>query len=727
MRYLKSTYESMKLTNTEYDPRERIDELTLKLIEANSAYHTDDAPIMSDYEFDQLRLELIKLEKLYPQFKHENSPTDKVGGDTARGFRKVKHAQVMLSLDNAFNNEDIEEFEKRIKRFLGLDDDYSITYVAETKLDGLAISLTYMEGVLVQAATRGGGDIGEDVTENVNTIKSIPKRLEGSPEFMEIRGEVFMEKADFEQLNKTQKVLINKAKEEGKKNLPKLYLNPRNAAAGSLRQLDPEITRSRNLSFFAHGWGKLSAPLGNNIWEAINQLNSMGMPVIEDRALCKGSSDLISYYNNVLVKRADLPFDIDGVVYKVNDLGLQERLGSSSTSPRWAIAYKLPPEKVWTTLEDIEIQVGRTGALSPVGKLKEVSVGGVKVSSVTLHNEDFINALDSRGETIRDGKEIKIGDTVEVYRSGDVIPRISDVDLTKRPADSKSFVFPENCPVCGNIVVRPEGDAIHRCTAEYECEAQVLGKLQYFVSIDGLNFDGLGIKMIKQFYDRKFPDTGERWIENPGDIFQLEKNLKAKNINLAEEENWGERSVQELFSEIERKKTVSLAKLLTAIGIRHLGSKNSQLVADHYQTWDNFKSAVDKATEGDEEAREDLVSIGGLGEVIANSVIETFQNQVFNEWIAKLISELTFTSPQSDLTENTPVSGKSLVFTGKLEQMTRKEAQVKAESLGARVYSAVSKNIDLVIAGPGSGSKSKKANELGITIISEQEWLDLIS
>ncbi len=727
MRYLKSTYESMKLTNTKYDPRERIDELTLKLIEANSAYHTDDAPIMSDYEFDQLRLELIKLEKLYPQFKHENSPTDKVGGDTARGFRKVKHAQVMLSLDNAFNNEDIKEFEKRIKRFLGLDDDYSITYVAETKLDGLAISLTYMEGVLVQAATRGGGDIGEDVTENVNTIKSIPKRLEGSPEFMEIRGEVFMEKADFEQLNKTQKVLINKAKEEGKKNLPKLYLNPRNAAAGSLRQLDPEITRSRNLSFFAHGWGKLSAPLGNNIWEAINQLNSMGMPVIEDRALCKGSSDLISYYNNVLVKRADLPFDIDGVVYKVNDLGLQERLGSSSTSPRWAIAYKLPPEKVWTTLEDIEIQVGRTGALSPVGKLKEVSVGGVKVSSVTLHNEDFINALDSRGETIRDGKEIKIGDTVEVYRSGDVIPRISDVDLTKRPADSKSFVFPENCPVCGNIVVRPEGDAIHRCTAEYECEAQVLGKLQYFVSIDGLNFDGLGIKMIKQFYDRKFPDTGERWIENPGDIFLLEENLKSKGINLEEEENWGERSVQELFSEIERKKTVSLAKLLTAIGIRHLGSKNSQLVADHYQTWENFKLAVDKAAEGDEEAWEDLVSIGGLGEIIAKSIIETFQNQVFNEWIAKLIPELTFTSPQSDLTENTPVSGKSLVFTGKLEQMTRKEAQVKAESLGARVYSAVSKNIDLVIAGPGSGSKSKKANELGITIISEQEWLDLIS
>ncbi len=707
----------MKLTNTVDYPKHRIDELTLLLTRANSAYHTDDAPIMSDYEFDQQRLELIKLENLYPQFKHENSPTGKVGSDTARGFRKVKHAQVMLSLDNAFNNEDIEEFEKRIRRFLGLDDDYSITYVAETKLDGLAISLTYMEGVLVQAATRGGGDIGEDVTENVSTIRSIPKRLESGPEFMEIRGEVFMEKADFEQLNEAQKVLIDKAKEEGKKNLPKLYLNPRNAAAGSLRQLDPEITRSRNLSFLAHGWGKVSAPLGNNIWEAINQLKSMGMPVIEDRALCNGSSDLISYYNNVLVKRADLPFDIDGVVYKVNDLGLQERLGSSSTSPRWAIAYKLPPEKVWTTLEDIEIHVGRTGALSPVGKLKEVSVGGVKVSSVTLHNEDFINALDSRGETIRDGKEIKIGDTVEVYRSGDVIPRISDVDLTKRPADSKSFVFPKNCPVCGNVVVRPEGDAIHRCTAEYGCEAQVLGKMLYFVSIDGLNFDGLGIKMIKQFYDRKFPDTGERWIESPGDIFLLEENLKAKNINLAEEENWGERSVQELFSEIERKKTVSLAKLLTAIGIRHLGSKNSQLVADHYQTWENFKLAVDKAAEEDEEAKEDLISIGGLGEVIANSVIDTFQNRVFNEWIAKLIPELTFTNPQSDLTESTPVSGKSLVFTGKLEQMTRKEAQVKAESLGARVYSAVSKNIDLVIAGPGSGSKSTKANELGITMI----------
>ena len=718
---------ALELINSNTKPKHIIDDLTRKLEEANTAYHVNDSPIIPDYEFDRLRLELLKLENLYPDFKHENSPTERVGAGTARGFRKVRHAQLMLSLDNAFSNEDIEDFEKRIKRLLSLEEDYSIKYVAETKLDGLAISLTYMEGVLVQAATRGGGDIGEDVTENVRTITSIPSQLENSPEFMEVRGEVYMEKVDFEELNNRQQVLINKAKEEGKKILPKLYLNPRNAAAGSLRQLDSEITKSRNLSFLAHGWGKISAPLGKNLWEAINNLHGMGMPVIQDRSICEGSKDLVAYYESVLNKRADLPFDIDGVVFKVNDFSLQERLGNSSTSPRWAIAYKLPPEKVWTTLEDIEIQVGRTGSLSPVGKLKPVLVGGVTVSSVTLHNEDFINGLDSKGDVIRDGKDICIGDTVEVYRSGDVIPRIADVDLTKREKGSTKFIFPNSCPVCKNEVVRPEGDSIYRCTGEYECEAQVLGKLQYFISIDGFNFDGLGTKIIKQFYFREFEGTGKRWIETPGDIFLLEKNLKAHGIELAEEENWGERSTQELFAEIERKRNVSFAKFLTALGIRYLGSKNSQLLADHYQTWEHLSDAVSKAVEREGEAWEELISIGGLGEVIANSLIETFQNPVFQKWINRLVPELVFEDPQVGDQEATPVSGKSLVFTGKLEQMTRKEAQIKAEALGARVYSAVSKNIDLVIAGPGSGSKSKKANELGVKIITEQEWLDLVN
>ena len=709
------------------NPKQIIADLTRRLEEANTAYHVNDSPIITDYEFDRLRLELIKLEKLYPDYKHENSPTDRVGAGTARGFRKVKHAQLMLSLDNAFSNEDIIDFEKRIKRLLSLAEDYAIKYVAETKLDGLALSLTYMDGVLVQAATRGGGDIGEDVTKNVNTIEAIPKRLENCPELMEIRGEVYMEKVDFEELNYQQQGLIDKALVEGRKNPPKLYLNPRNAAAGSLRQLDPEITKSRNLSFLAHGWGKISSPLGKNLWEAINNLNDMGMPVIQDRSVCVGSKDLVVYYESVLNKRANLPFDIDGVVFKVNDFTLQERLGNSSTSPRWAIAYKLPPEKVWTTLEDIEIQVGRTGSLSPVGKLKPVKVGGVSVSSVTLHNEDFINGRDSKGEVIRDGKDIRIGDSVEVYRSGDVIPRIADVDLTKRAKGSTRFVFPEKCPVCQNEVVRPAGDSIHRCIGEYECEAQVLGKLQYFISIDGFNFDGLGTKMIKQFYSRKFAGNGQRWIESPGDIFLLARNLEINGIVLAEEENWGERSTRELFSEIERKRNVSLAKFLTALGIRYLGAKNSQLLADHYQTWDGFSDAIAKAREREGEAWEELISIGGLGEVIANSLITTFQNPVFQKWINRLVPELVFEDPQVIDLEATPIAGKSLVFTGKLELMTRKEAQIRAESLGARVYSAVSKNIDLVIAGPGSGSKSKKANELGVKLISEQEWLDLIN
>ncbi len=723
---MNETLKNLGLNNSNTHPKDEIDDLVQRLREANTAYHDKDSPIIPDADFDRLKLELIKLEKQYPEFKHANSPTEKVGGGTARGFKKVKHKQIMLSLDNAFTNEDLDHFEKRIKRLLNLEEEYSIKYVAETKIDGLAISLTYEDGVMVQAATRGGGDIGEDVTENVLTIKSIPKQLKNCPGEMEVRGEVYMTKAEFEELNKKQQLLRDKAKEEGKKNLPKLYLNPRNAAAGSLRQLDPEITRSRNLSFLAHGWGKISAPLGDNQWEAINNLNVMGMPVIQDREICEGSKSLISYYERVLNKRTDLPFDIDGVVFKVNDFNLQERLGNSTTFPRWAIAYKLPPEKVWTTLEDIEIQVGRTGSLSPVGKLKPVKVGGVTVSSVTLHNEDFINGFDSKGDVIRNGKDIRIGDTVEVYRSGDVIPRISDVDLTKRNNDSSKFEFPKFCPVCQNEVVRPEGDSIYRCTGEYECKAQVLGKLQYFVSIDGLNFDGLGTKMIKQFYERKIESTGDRWIANPGDIFLLEKNLDEHGIALAEEENWGERSTEELFSEIERKRTVSFSKLLTALGIRYLGSKNSQLLADHYQTWEKFTEAVSKAREREGEAWEELISIGGLGEVIANSLVATFHNPVFQEWIDKLVPQLEFENPQEIDFDATPVSGKSLVFTGKLEQMTRKEAQIKAESLGARVYSAVSKNIDLVIAGPGSGSKSKKANDLGVEIITEEEWLDLI-
>ncbi len=720
-------FEAQKQIDSENKFKQRIDELTRLIEEANTAYHDNDTPIMEDPEYDQLKLELIKLERLYPQYKHLNSPTDKVGGGTKKGFRKVKHAQKMLSLDNAFANEDIVEFEKRIKRFLGLEEEYVMHYVAETKLDGLALSLTYMDGVLIQAATRGGGEEGEDVTNNVLTIRSIPTRLKSGLGLMEVRGEVFMEKDEFAELNKKQKELIKRIEDEGKKTSLKPYLNPRNAAAGSIRQLDREITRSRNLSFLAHGWGKLSTPLGNHLWDAMNNLESMGIPVIKDRKVCKGSKDLVAYYESVLHKRSDLPFDIDGVVFKVNDLSLQQRLGNSTTSPRWAIAYKLPPEKVWTTLEDIEIQVGRTGSLSPVGKLKKVMVGGVNVSSVTLHNEDFINGFDSKGDIIRDGKDIRIGDTVEVYRSGDVIPRIADVDISKRKRESPKFTFPDRCPVCNSEVVRPEGEAIHRCTGEYKCEAQVLGKLQYFVSIDGLNFDGLGTKMITQLYHRKFEGNGRRWLENPGDIFRLEKNLIANEIVLADEEHWGERSTQELFAEIERKRTVSLSKLLTALGIRHLGSKNSQHLADHYQTWDKFSEALSKASSREGESWDELTSIGGLGETIANSLIESFQNPVFQVWLDSLIPELAILDPQLSDQEATAISGKSLVFTGKLEKMTRKEAQIKAESLGARVYSAVSKNIDLVIAGPGSGSKSKKANELGVKVINEEDWLELIS
>ena len=704
-----------------------IQELQEELNTANQAYHGQDNPIMPDHEFDQKLLQLKRLETRYPKYRKKTSPTQTVGWKPTRGFRKIKHHKAMLSLENAFEEQDLFNFEDRIRRFLTLNDKRKLVFVAEPKIDGLAISLTYKKGILVQAATRGGGQEGEDVTDNVFTIENVPKTLkECSLDLMEIRGEVFMLHEHFEELNTYQQSLIDKAEMEGKTAQIKKFINPRNAAAGALRQIDSSETKKRKLSFFCHGWGELSEPIADTIWDSMEYLKNCGLPVVQYQEKCIGINAVIGYYQTINSRRPEISYDIDGIVIKLDEISLHSRLGSSSNSPRWAIAYKFPPEKVWTVLEDIEIQVGRTGALAPVGKLKPVYVGGVTVSNVTLHNEDYIRGLDSKKKPIRGGKEIQIGDTVEIYRSGDVIPKISDVDDTKRPKNSRPYQFPNSCPICGYPVSRVEGDSVIRCTNEFECEAQLLGRLQYFVSMEGFQFDGLGGTIIKQFYDQTFPKTGQKWVQSPGDIFKLKQNLEKNEINLNEERGWNEKSVENLFSEIENKREVSLDRLITSLGVRYLGAQNSQRLASHFQSWKQLYAALVHCSDGEEKLLSELSNIEGFGEVMATSILENFKNPIFLEWLDRLIPELTIRDYKLAVAENSEINGLGIVFTGKLEKMTRKEAKIKAESLGARMYNTVSKNVDMVVAGPGSGKKSKEAEELGIRIVSEEEWIELI-
>jgi len=734
-----------------------IDALTAELVEANKAYHELDNPIIPDDEFDRKLAQLRRLEVLYPQFKKVKSPTDTVGGQPSKGFQKVKHAEAMLSLDNAFESEDILDFEERIRRVLNLNKSVQLKYVAEPKIDGLAISLTYKKGILVQAATRGGGVEGEDVTENVYKIDSIPKNLVDFPiDFIEVRGEVFMNRNDFDELNYELQKLIDFANKK-EINPIKLYINPRNAAAGTLRQKtvetekktkarkkEKEKTKARywvkkqwankqletlkgRLSFFCHGWGGVSNPFAESQWSALNLLNKFGIPVVKERQLCQSVDDIFDYYEKIIKQRPYFSYEIDGIAVKLDDLNLHSRLGSSSTSPRWAIAYKLPPEKVWTVLKDIDIQVGRTGTLSPVGKLKPVYVGGVYVSNVTLHNEDYITGISSDSQSIRKGKDIRVGDTVEIYRSGDVIPKVSDVDLSKRPEDSVPFKFPSTCPVCGNKAIRLEGDSVTRCVGEFDCRAQVLGRIQYFVSSEGLNFDGLGANLIEQFYDRKFPTSNRRWIENPGDIFKLKSELEKAEIDLIQEKGWEEKSVQGLFAEIEKKREVQLDRLLTALGIRYLGVQTAQRLAQHFQSWNNFANTFLSDTQEETTIVNDLCSIDGFGEVMVTSIIQTFKNPTFKKWLDNLMPELLVQDVEGVQKTDSVLSGLGIVFSGKLEQMTRSEAKIKAEALGARIYNSVGKNVDLVVAGPGSRKKSKDAEALKIKIISEDIWLKMIS
>ncbi len=675
---------------------------------ANSAYHTKDAPEISDAEFDALKRRNLEIEEKFPHLKRADSPTEQIGASVAEGFGKIQHAVRMLSLGNAFDDQDVTDFDTRIRKYLGLDATHPLSYTAEPKIDGLSLSLRYERGRLVHAATRGDGTTGENVTENARTISDIPQLVENAPDVMEIRGEVYMSHADFQALNSAQE-----------KKGDKTFSNPRNAAAGSLRQLDPEITKSRPLKFFAYAWGELSAPLSGTQFGAIGRMAQMGFSTNPLTQLCDGPTELIKHYRSIETARSDLGYDIDGVVYKVDDLNLQTRLGFRSTTPRWAIAHKFPAELAWTILESIDIQVGRTGALSPVARLKPVTVGGVVVSNATLHNEDYIAGLDSNGAPIREGRDIRVGDHVQVYRAGDVIPKIADVDLKKRPENSVAFDFPTRCPECGSPAIRDEGDAVRRCTGGLICPAQTVEKLKHFVSRGAFDIDGMGAKQVEQFHH-------DGWIKEPADIFTLRDRFGQGLQQLKNREGWGEKSATALFDAIDDRRKIDLDRVIFGLGIRHVGAAASTLLANHYGSWSALTSAIEPASAREGAAWDDLLSIDGVGTVMATSLVAAFENPLEAASIDRLVSHLTIVDAVLPDTSDSPVAGKTVVFTGSLERMTRAEAKSRAESLGAKVAGSVSKKTDLLVAGPGAGSKAKKAAELGIDTIDEDGWFDLI-
>ncbi|WP_342070998.1 NAD-dependent DNA ligase LigA [Yoonia algicola] len=681
--------------------------LAEQLTAANTAYHRDDAPQISDADYDALKQRNAAIEAQFPTLKRADSPSDVVGGAIAEGFGKVRHAVRMLSLGNAFEDEDVSEFDGRIRKYLGLAAETPLIYTAEPKIDGLSLSLRYENGALLQAATRGDGETGENVTANARTIADIPDRIEDAPAVLEVRGEVYMSHADFAALNARQT-------DRG----GKTFANPRNAAAGSLRQLDAEITKSRPLRFFAYAWGELSAPLADTQSGAIAKLASFGFVTNPLTKTCDSPAALISHYKAIEAQRATLGYDIDGVVYKVDDLGLQKRLGFRSTTPRWAIAHKFPAELAWTVLEAIDIQVGRTGALSPVARLQPVTVGGVVVSNATLHNEDYIAGRDGNGAPIREGRDIRIGDWVQVYRAGDVIPKINDVDLARRPQDAVPYEMPKTCPECGSDAIREEGDAVRRCTGGIICPAQAVEKLKHFVSRAAFDIEGLGAKQVEQFY-------ADGWITTPADIFTLRARYGTGMHQLKNREGWGEKSASNLFDAIDEKRQIPLARVIFSLGIRHVGENSAALLANHYTSWAAFEQAMTTAEIGAGAAWEDLIGIDGVGAVMATSLVTTMQQEAERASIDRLIAELSVQDAAARATDS-PVAGKTVVFTGTLERMTRAEAKARAESLGAKVSGSVSAKTDILIAGPGAGSKAKKAADLGIETMDEDAWLALI-
>jgi DNA ligase (NAD+) len=674
-------------------------------------YYQEDAPTVSDAEYDQLRQRYNAIEARFPQLRTVESLTQHVGAAPSARFAKVRHAVPMLSLDNAFAESDVVDFVGRIRRFLRLADDEEIVFSAEPKIDGLSMSLRYEGGELVTGATRGDGAEGEDVTANVKTLADIPKRLKGKkiPAVCEVRGEVYMTKHAFLELNRLQA-------EAG----AQLYVNPRNTAAGSLRQKDPSITASRPLGFFAYAWGEMSAMPADTQSGMIKWFAACGFKTNPLTRMCRSVEELLAFHREIELQRGSLDYDIDGVVYKVDRLDWQERLGFVSRSPRWAIAHKFPAEKATTVIRDIEIQVGRTGALTPVAKLEPVTVGGVVVQNATLHNADEIARLD-----------VRVGDTVTIQRAGDVIPQVLGVIEEKRPRGTKPYEFPKKCPcplhtdVVRETIAGGEEGARAHCTGEFACPYQALGHLEHFVSRRAFDIDGLGEKQIEFFYE-------QGWVKEPADIFTLgERNGKLvlretdKKTRLEEVEGFGETSVRNLFSAIEARRDISLERFIYALGIRHVGETTAVALARGYGSWDAFHDACLRLAKGDAEAAEEMDALDQIGDSVIESLRDYFAEAHNRRRIERLAAQVRIADAEKPRADSA-VAGKTIVFTGSLERMTRDEAKASAERLGAKVSGSVSKKTDYVVAGPGAGSKLAEAKKHGVTVLTEDEWAQLI-
>lgn len=672
---------------SEANAANRLMRLAKEIAKHNRLYHTQDAPEISDADYDALVRENNALEAQFPHLVRADSPNKQVGAAPAGHLTKVPHAKPMLSLDNAFADEDVEDFVGRVRRFLNLSADADVVLTAEPKIDGLSCSLRYEKGELVLAATRGDGSVGEDVTANVRTISDIPQQIAGSvPDIFEVRGEVYMSKADFEAINA-------RAAEEG----TKLFANPRNAAAGSLRQKDPKVTASRPLRFLAHGWGDASALPGETQYDVIKTIKGWGIPVDPRFVRLSTTVDVIAHYRSIEALRADLPFDIDGVVYKVDRLDWQARLGFVAKAPRWAIAHKFPAERAETTLEAIDIQVGRTGKLTPVGRLKPVTVGGVVVSNVTLHNRDEIARLG-----------VRPGDRVVVQRAGDVIPQI--VQNLTPDAERGAWAFPDHCPECQSEAMAEEGEVDVRCTGGLICPAQRVERLKHFVSRAALDIEGLGEKTIVEFF-------GLGWLHSPADIFRLRK----RRDEIVGREGWQDKSVDNLLAAIESKRAPDPARLIFGLGIRHVGAVTARDLLKAFETVERVREVATG-----ESAMADLTHVDGIGPVVGEALVEFFHEPHNQDVWNDLLSEVAPPAYVSNVRQSS-VSGKTIVFTGSLETMSRDEAKAQAESLGAKTAGSVSAKTDLVVAGPGAGSKLKKAQDLGIEVIEEAAWAQIVA
>jgi len=698
------------------EARAEHEELGREIAEHDRRYYEEDAPTVSDAEYDALRKRYEALEGLFPELKTSESLTQKVGSRASEKFAKIKHRVPMLSLANGFADEEVVEFVERIRRFLQWKADAPLVFTAEPKIDGLSLSIRYEKGKLVTAATRGDGAMGEDVTNNARTVGDIPHVLKGKniPDVFEVRGEVYLSHKDFAAINERQEAA-------GKP----LFANPRNAAAGSLRQLDPKITASRPLCFFAYAWGEVSELPADTQYGMMEVLRGFGFTVNPLTRRCSSVAEMLEHYHAIETDRANLGYDIDGVVYKVDDLGLQQRLGFVSRSPRWALAHKFPAQKAVTVLEDIEINVGRTGSLNPIARLRPVTVGGVVVSNATLHNEDYIKGIGGNGEKIRNGVDIRIGDTVVINRAGDVIPKVLDVVLEKRPADAKPYEFPTHCPACGSHAVREvnprtgKEDAVRRCTGGLICPAQARERLKHFVSRNAFDIEGMGEQRIDEFYE-------EGLVQRPQDIFTLAERNARSLKRLENREGWGETSVRNLFAAIEARRSIPLNRFVFALGIPHVGETSARLLARHFGSFEALREAARTAADPETDAHAELTAIGGIGPVVAEAIVEFFKEEHNEEMLDALLAQVNVEPMEAPATANSPVAGKIVVFTGSLEQMTREEAKAMAERLGAKVAGSVSKKTDIVVAGPGAGSKLAKAAELGVQVMDEDGWFALV-